>query len=357
MPRWKDIQLFVMRISQHGQPRRVHLIGIGSSSFLNGATVGAAILLGTVGAFAFGTVNMLGQHAEHEKVTRTALGCKSNNSIFTKEDLCFQDKSLDEISGKTGTFGAVGAPDNPVNNEGNRPEAHCDNSKLLECRSYIHEQIEAAVAASHDLLHWNSVSPNSNGSIDNLEIPTFITCTYFRRKGRAKCNVIEHLGSALHAAQDFYSHSNWADEAASGQTTISNPIGLNKSEIAPILNLRLATTIVPNGLISGCFISEGPSDLIGNAKCKVPSHKDLNKDLGIIEPVLFNQPGDPTLTTATTTRGKIGTNFHKAVAGAVLDTQDKIRYFKERLIEVYGNKESALMLCAITHDEPSKTCP
>jgi hypothetical protein len=300
-------------------------------------------------AFGFGTVNMLGQQAEHEQITRTALGCHSNNSTLAKEGLCFQSKSLDELAGTKGRFGAVGAPDNPANRELNKSEAHCDNSKLLECRAYIHTKINLAVAAARPLLR--------NGRIDDSQIPTRISCTYLRQRGRAKCNVLELLGSALHAAQDFYAHSNWADEAAPGPITKANPRGLNRPGNAPILNIRLlAPTTVPEGLISGCFIPESPLDTRGDAKCTVPSHADLNKDTGTIDPERFGQLGDPTLTTARTARGRVGTNFHKAVAGAVLDTRDKIRILRERLIATYGAEKGSLMFCALTHDNPKATC-
>ncbi|MGE0734198.1 MAG: hypothetical protein AB7G15_03070 [Alphaproteobacteria bacterium] len=160
----------------------------------------------------------------------------------------------------------------------------------------------------------------------------------------------------MHAAQDFYSHSNWADEAAPGPITINNPRGLNRAGIAPFLNIRLPDAPIPDGLITGCFIRRGPTDMKGNADCTVPSHEDLNKDTGAIDPDRFNLPGDPTLTAATTARGRIGTNFHKAVAGAVLDTRDKIRMFRERLIATYGAEKGALMFCAIANDNPNVTC-
>ena len=312
--------------------------------------IAAATVIACTGtAFGFGTVNMLGQQAEHEKITRTALGCHVNNSTFAKEGLCFQPKSLDEIAGSKGRFGAVGAPDNPANRELTKSEAHCDNSKLLECRAYIQAQMDLAVAAARPLLR--------NGRIDDSQIPTRISCTYLRQAGRAKCNVLEHLGSALHAVQDFYSHSNWSDEAAPGPITKANPRGLNRPANAPFLNIRLpAPRTVPEGLISGCFIQEGPLDRRGDAKCTVPSHEDLNKDTGIIDPDRFGQAGDPTLTTARTARGRVGTNFHKAVAGAVLDTRDKIRILKERLIATYGEGKGDLIFCAITHDNPQSTC-
>ena len=165
--------------------------------------------------------------------------------------------------------------------------------------------------------------------------------------GRAKCNVLEHLGSVLHAAQDFYSHSNWADQADPNRPlSPSNPPGLNKPGPAPFLDIRQPSAAIPPGLISGCFIQTSATDTRGNSKCgTAPSHEDLNKDKGIIEPALFNRPNDPTLTTAATPRGMIGTNFHKAIESAVLDTRDKIRIFRERLIAFYGDRRGALMFC------------
>jgi hypothetical protein len=162
----------------------------------------------------------------------------------------------------------------------------------------------------------------------------------------------------LHAAQDFYSHTNWADEAGPGPITIENPRGLNRSAMAPFLNLRLPVDTVPQGLISGCFILSPARDgFKGKALCTVTAHEDLNKDTGLIDPDRFGLPGDPTLFSATTPRGKIGRNFHKAVAAAVSDTRDKIRYFRERLIAAYGAEMGALMFCAITNDDPVTTCP
>lgn len=321
------------------------------------AAFGAAIVLSASGARAFGTVNFLGQQAEHEMVTRTALQCHQVNPFWVSEGVCFQPKSLDEIAGKKGTFGAVGAPDHPANREGSKSEAHCDNSRLQECRAYMNRQMDSAVAAARNLLHWHGVNPRQIGRIDDSQIPTVISCTYLRQKGRAKCNVLEHLGSILHAAQDFYAHSNWADEAGPGPITINNPRGLNRREIVPFLNIRTSSATIPDGLITGCFIPAGLTDMKGDKKCTTPSHFDLNKDKGKIDPLLFNKSGDPTLTTAGTARGKIGTNFHNAVAGAVLDTRDKIRIFRERLVTEYGADKGALMFCAMTHDVPKRTCP
>ena len=67
------------------------------------AALAAVVCLTAWSAQAFGTANLLGQNAEHEKITRLALAGQG-----------FERKSLDELAGKGGTFGAVGAPDNPA---------------------------------------------------------------------------------------------------------------------------------------------------------------------------------------------------------------------------------------------------
>jgi hypothetical protein len=322
----------------------------------------------------YGTIGHLGQHREHEMTTRTALDCYPNpeNEAFAKDGLCFQPNSLDEIAGRGGTFGAVGGPDNLYNREYDDSEKHCDNSELKECRDYMNAQMDAAVLAAHDLLCWpNKTRLGSSdydcpdGLLDEDELlgthsPTALSCTFTRAQGSAKCNVLEHLGSVLHAVQDFYSHSNWVDESDPKRPlSPSNPPGLNQRRPAPFLNIRPSNTdtAIPKGLISGCFIRANSTDLVGNSRCgTAPSHEDLNKDEGIIDPRLFNQPGDPTLTSASTTRGKIGTNFHRSVEAAVLDTRDKIQIFRERLIETYGDQKGTLLFCAITNDDPIKTC-
>lgn len=78
-----------------------------------------AVVTLTPGAAGFGTLNKLGQNAEHEHITRAALGD-------------FDPRTLNEIAGATGSFGAVGAPDNPVRGLLFSSEAHCDNGDYLD---------------------------------------------------------------------------------------------------------------------------------------------------------------------------------------------------------------------------------
>ena len=64
-----------------------------------------------------------------------------------------------------------------------------------------------------------------SGRINSAEIPTFVSCTYNGKPGRAKCNVLENLGLAFHAAQDFYAHTNWVDTPADGPIGHRQPAG------------------------------------------------------------------------------------------------------------------------------------
>lgn len=316
----------------------------------------AAAVLAAGTAFAFGTINGLGQNLEHERITRRAFACAGNVAT----DDCFQKKTLDSLAGSRGNFGAVGAPDRGtlVLKAG----AHCDGgdhlavagypqtkadaqAKIDACRAWMVQHLDAAVAAAAGLL-------DAKGKIRDSEIPTIVSCTYAGGvKGRAKCNVLENFGILLHASQDFYSHTNWTDAAGAGASSPANPPGLNKRGPAPYLNLRSAAAF-PDGLISGCFeaasaISEPKACNYGpNATPRV-KHLALNKDKGTI---------DPTLGAGTTDRGKINENFRHAAEAAVADTKDKWATLKERLVATYGVDRAKKMICALTRDNPIKTC-
>src|ERR1700750_849593 len=78
----------------------------------------SALTLAPQSAFAFGTVRALGQHAEHEQITRAAL-----------PDI--QPQTLDQLAGRNLRFGAVGAPDNPLRGLTDTAAAHCDGGDYL----------------------------------------------------------------------------------------------------------------------------------------------------------------------------------------------------------------------------------
>lgn len=305
----------------------------------------AAIALLPVAALAFGTVNSLGQNAEHEKITRLALA-----------PMGWERKSLDEIAGKSGSFGAVGAPDNPARGLMNQHSAHCDGGDYLDIQNYPHslQDAEAVLAACQQWIFSNLKAAvtaagemlNADGSINDSEIPTYISCSYLGQSGRAKCNTLAALGLALHTSQDFYSHSNWTDSPIAGSGSIANPPGLNWPTPAAWLDPR-GTSSFPDGLISGCY--DGfPENLYCGDRVK---HEVLNKDKGPIN------PDNGTIGQGTTPRAAGNGNFVQAVQGAVVDTQDKWTYFQERAVAVYGQERGDRIICAVIRDNPVKTCP
>jgi hypothetical protein len=306
-------------------------------------------------ALAFGTISFAGQDREHERITRRALACGRAPASVT----CFQPRSIGELAGGTGTFGAVGAPDDPTRGLLMSSPAHCDGgdhlavagypppkepNALVRCRRHMSDNIVAAVTDATRLL-------DSSGAIDDSQIPTIIACTFDGTKGRAKCNVLEDFGLTLHAAQDFYAHTNWTDSAVPSPApgTPANPPGLGNSGAAPFLDLSRMIPL-PAGLISGCFVFKPESAFCndgapGGVRVK---HLALNKDSGQIDPSIgAGAPG---------TRGAIGGNFARAVEAAVEDTRNKWAFLQDQIIARHGSARGRMMICAITHDDPKKTC-
>ena len=123
---------------------------------------------------------------------------------------------------------------------------------------------------------------------------------------------IEALGRVLHGAQDFYAHSNWADEADPARPIgDENPPGLNLPGPSPVLDLRSPMPpSVPADLTTGCYVPKDEVPGVGACELRV-THAALNKDRGLIDPVT-GQATDPT-----TPRGMVGDNFAKAVSGAI----------------------------------------
>lgn len=291
-------------------------------------------------AHAFGTIHGLGQSAEHEKITRLAL-----------KPFRLGPKTMAEIAGKRGTFGAVGAPDNPARGLITRDYAHCDNGDFLAlpgyrhgraaaakalgaCRAWIFRQMRNAVLAAGAIL-------DRKGEIRSSQIPTIVGCAYSGAPGRAKCNVLEALGLAFHAAQDFYSHTNWTDVAAPGPVTLTNPPGLRRTRPAAWIDPHKRTGM-PRGLISGCF--EGIPE---SRHCKGRvRHALLNKDKGRID-LARNVIG-----AGATPRGRVDRNFARAVRAAIADTRAKWAWFETTVIQRYGVKRGRRIVCAIRRDRP-----
>ncbi len=224
------------------------------------------------------------------------------------------------------------------------PQSKADaRLRLKRCRAFIDVHFLAAVRDAEQLV-------DANGNINESEIPTLIGCSYNGSKGRAKCNVLEELGLVFHAAQDFYSHTNWVDEAAAGAAGAGNPPGLGNDQPSPWLDPRLSEPF-PDGLISGCFdgIPESAHCNEGGTGAKRVKHQALNKDNGKID-VRSGKIG-----AGSSERGGINGNFARAVRAAIADTADKWRLFEQQILGGYGNKRGNKILCVLRSDNP-KSC-
>jgi hypothetical protein len=102
-------------------------------------------------------------------------------------------------------------------------------------------------------------------------------------------------------------------------------------------------------LTTGCFVLRDSVPGVGACALRV-THAALNKDNGLVDPVTGSA------TAPTTPRGKVGDNFAKAVAGAIVETRHQWREFQVALEADYGPKKASLMTCALTHDDPSNDC-
>ena len=245
-------------------------------------------------AAAFGTIDAGGQNREHERITRAALACVGDGGT---EPNCFEPKSMDYLAGHDREFGAVGAPDN---DELSNPAAHCDNADFLAA-GYPRARDQATAALS---AVWTSSAPGSarvwtaerpprrRGQVIAGEVNLDPECNPREAEEvRAKCASLEGLGRVLHGAQDFYAHSNWADEADPARPIKdANPPGLNLPGPSPVLDLRSGTApSVPLDLTTGCFVVKDEVPGVGECAARV-THAALNKDRGLIDPATGGQP-------------------------------------------------------------------
>ena len=333
------------------------------------STIAPSLLLPPERAEAFGTIRGLGQRAEHELVTRIALACPAGTP---SNGDCFEPESLDQLAGKEGTFGAVGAPDS--DDQIFDPAAHCDDADFLDSPGYPQSRAEATRALQACVDHLRAEFAEGVDDADDLlddedgtliieahEVIISPDCVFTGGvPGRAKCNVLQGFGRALHGIQDFYAHSNWADEAdASRPIGIDNPPGLNLPAPSPVLDLRGRGPIsVPQALSSGFFKGGLPGqDVCPGVDGRI-THACLNKDKMQIEPgggVTVNGaavPGLGNVSDPQTDRGKVGQNALKAVAGAVVETRRQWADFRVALGAKYGPERAGLIIAALTQDRP-----
>jgi hypothetical protein len=304
-------------------------------------------------AGAFGTIDSAGQHREHERITRASLSC----SAVAGPD-CLEAASIDVLAGHDREFGGVGAPDS---DEVFDPAAHCDGADflegayprtraaataaLLDCVGHLRMRFDEAVVGAAALL-------DDDGRVVADEVDLESDC---RGAGAAetpaKCATLQAFGRVLHGVQDFYSHSNWADEADPTRPIgADNPPGLGLPGPSPVFDLRSDTPPdVPPALSTGCFVLQDEVPGVGECAGRV-THAALNKDNGLIDPDT-GEATDPT-----TPRGMVGDDFARAVAGAIAETRRQWRDLRTELAVRYGEEDAAVMTCALTHDDPVDDC-
>jgi hypothetical protein len=341
----------------------------------------------------FGTINepaIIGQHCEHERITRAAFACPPG--VKVSDGRCFEELSMHQLSGRSdiyvgqGSNGAVGAPDmlDPIP-EG--PEAHCDNADFLDtdlfnlgiaypvtreqatnqlqiCISHMRGRIEEGIDAADKIVDDGARIIAPEVDISTLDCRFSFPALQMHSFARAKCSAIEGFGRALHGIQDFYAHSNWADDAEPPFGP-NNPPGLKRVDSPVFLDLRSENDIseqVPHNLSTGCFgglFTDGPVGKAGHPlepgsiDCTGRiTHHTLNKDNGLIDQVTGNvsTPGP------NTPRSDFPGNFQRAVSGAIKDSRRQWRHFRESIRRTYGTERGNIMICALVRDKPATDC-
>jgi hypothetical protein len=306
-------------------------------------------------AGAFGTINGGGQQNEHQRITRAALACAGEGD---SAENCFGPASIDFLAGHDREFGGVGAPDS---DEVSEPAAHCDDADYLQGDyPQTREQATAALmeCVDHLRMRLGEAVDDAAGLLDDEDLiiedeVDFGTECRMREAAepRAKCATLEAFGRILHGVQDFYSHSNWADEEdPSSPVGADNPPGLDLPAPSPVLDLRSETVPdVPSDLSTGCYVLKDEVPGVGDCAERV-THAALNKDTGLIDP----DTGEAT--EPTKPRGMVEQNFAKAVTGAVTESRRQWRDLQAELTSRYGEDDAAAMVCALTRDEPTDDC-
>jgi hypothetical protein len=341
----------------------------------------------------FGTINepnVIGQHCEHERITRAAFACPAAIS----DGRCFEGKTLDQLAGTSqeegyvgqGSNGAVGAPD-MLDPTPEGPEAHCDNADFLDseslglntsyprtreqatsqlqvCVSHLRSRFGEGIDAADRIVDENARIVVPMVDISSRDCMFSFPELQLHQFARAKCSAIEGFGRALHGIQDFYAHSNWADDAKP-PFRLDNPPGLRRDDNPLFLDLRAENNIaqqVPHNLSTGCFggiMTDGPVGKAGHPlepgslDCTGRvTHHTLNKDNGIIDETTgkTKNPGP------NTPRSDFPDNFERAVSAAIKDTRRQWRLFREEIRRMYGTERGNIIICSLARDNPTTDC-
>lgn len=316
---------------------------------------GGMLLAFAGAAHGFGTINSLGQHAEHERITRAGLWCQA--TMHRPHRFCWHDKSMDQLAGKKGDVGAVGQPDVTIGLIGD-PSAHCDeldylppsvdpnyprttadrDAALGACVGEIGHEFDLAVADARQVVDDHGFMRRSEVAVQPCD-----------SHANMRCQALLALGRTLHGTEDFYSHSNWGDHAIKPYS-LTNPPGLGLDDLAPFFDFRHAPPppVAPALLGGGCYEFKQEFHVHWDCIGRV-NHEGINKDEGHID------PRSGAASSPDTSRGKRNGNFAQAVGLAVREANRQW----STLQKVMKDKEpddSEPILCSLVHDNPLRDC-
>lgn len=290
----------------------------------------AALSLGPLPARAFDPFPVEGGPGEHRRILDVALGCPAGDGAH-----CWTVAARDRLEP------ALRRPDITAITLWN--PAHCDGGDLPDgrgaaalsaCRDWIRAELDAAVGAADRLV-----------DADGTPVPVRGRCGAFLAGDTDPlCRVDHHLGRALHAAQDFYAHTNWTDRPLPPtEVSLRSPQGLGGTGPIPWLAPDDAGS-PPAGLMSGCFLFF-PEGLFCQGRTR---HADLNKD---------RRHGSDTPPVGGTPRGAVGGNFARAFDAAGGETARIWTDLEARLFATYGGARGRAMACVIRGVEPGACTP